>query len=171
LGPARRLVEPFAAPEAIPVATIVAPVIPIAIPMPLEGLTFAPRQADGFAFSHFAAGFRRATFTGAAFSARLAIKALTVLILLLDRLRRAEGITIRGRVEIIILVIAIIERAAHRSLLGLHRRSDQPIIVLGMLEITLGCHRITRKMRVARKLGVFLGDMLCGATHFHIRTV
>ncbi len=111
-------------------------------------------------------------FAGSEFAAlALAAGAEAAAVLLLHGLWRAKGETIRGRIEIVIIIVAIISQAGKRSLLGLHSRGDEAVIMLGMLEIALRRHRITGEMRIAGELGVFLGDVLGRAADFYIRTV
>jgi hypothetical protein len=50
-------------------------------------------------------------------------------------------------------------------------RGDDPVIVLGVLEIVLCSHRISACLRVAGKLAVFLGDMLSCAADLYVRSV
>jgi hypothetical protein len=51
------------------------------------------------------------------------------------------------------------------------RRGDQAEIMLRVLEIALLGNRIPGRLRVARKLQVFLGNVGRGASHFDIRSV
>src|SRR3954453_6656321 len=48
---------------------------------------------------------------------------------------------------------------------------DDAEIVLGVLEIVLGRHRIAARLRVAGELAVFLGDMLSRAADLHVRAI
>jgi len=48
---------------------------------------------------------------------------------------------------------------------------DQTEIMLGVLVVILGCHRITGPLRVTRKLNVFFCNMGSGAADFHVGTV
>lgn len=51
------------------------------------------------------------------------------------------------------------------------RCSDQAEVVLGVLIIILGGHRVTRSLRVTRELDVFFRDMRSGATDFDVGAV
>jgi hypothetical protein len=51
------------------------------------------------------------------------------------------------------------------------RCGDQAEIMLGVLEIALLRNRISRRLRIARKLQVFLGNVGRSAPHFDIRSV
>jgi hypothetical protein len=51
------------------------------------------------------------------------------------------------------------------------RRSDQAKVVLGVLIIILGGHRVARSLRVTRELDVFFRDMRSGAADFDVGTV
>jgi hypothetical protein len=51
------------------------------------------------------------------------------------------------------------------------RRGDQAEVVLGVLIIILGGHRVARPLRVTRELDVFFRDMRSGAADFDIGTV
>jgi hypothetical protein len=51
------------------------------------------------------------------------------------------------------------------------RRSDQAEVVLGVLIIILGGHRVARSLRVTRELDVFLRDVRSGAADFDVGTV
>jgi len=51
------------------------------------------------------------------------------------------------------------------------RGGDQAEIVLRVLEIVLGGNWISRRLRIARKLQVFLGNVGRGASYFDIRSV
>ena len=48
---------------------------------------------------------------------------------------------------------------------------DKPVVVLGVLQVAFRHDGIAARLRVARKLEIFLGDMLRGATNFHVRSV
>jgi len=161
--------EPIAIPIAImaTAAAIVAPAILTRGPR-LE-TTFATHARLRLAFATLAfAGL----ITGSEFATlAFATMAEAVAVLLLHGLRRTEGEAIRGGIEIVIIVIAIIGLAGEGGLLGLNGGSDEAVIMLGMLEIALSGHRITGEMGIARQLGVFLGNMLGGAAHLHIRTI
>ena len=51
------------------------------------------------------------------------------------------------------------------------RSGDQAIVVLGVLIIILGGHRVARRLRVARKLDVFLGDVRRISADLHVGSV
>ncbi len=51
------------------------------------------------------------------------------------------------------------------------RRRDQPKIMFGMLQITLGRDGIAGSLRIAGKLDIFFRDMMRGSTHLHIGAV
>ena len=48
---------------------------------------------------------------------------------------------------------------------------DDAAVVLGMLQIVLGEHRVAGRLRVAGERQIFLGDMRRGAADLHIRAV
>ncbi len=79
-------------------------------------------------------------------------------------------------------IVALVELASltffRRSLLTAlrHRlsslgRSDQSVIMLGVLQVVLGGDRIASSMGISRELKVFLGDMLRVSSNFHVGTV
>jgi hypothetical protein len=68
--------------------------------------------------------------------------------------------------EIVVAVLAVVRPEVLR--LGRH---DDAIVVLGVLEIVLGHHRVARGLGVARQLRIFLGDMGGVTAHLHVRTV
>jgi hypothetical protein len=51
------------------------------------------------------------------------------------------------------------------------RRRDDAQIMLGVLEVVFGRHRIAAGLRIAGELAVFLGDMLRRAADFDVRAV
>jgi hypothetical protein len=51
------------------------------------------------------------------------------------------------------------------------RRGDQAKIMLSMLVIIFGGDRIARGLRIARKLDIFLGDMIGRAADFHLGAI
>ena len=48
---------------------------------------------------------------------------------------------------------------------------DDAAVVLGVLQIVLGQHRVARGLRVARERQILLGDMRRRAPDFHVRTI
>jgi hypothetical protein len=48
---------------------------------------------------------------------------------------------------------------------------DDAAVVLGMLQVVLGEHRVAGRLRVASERQIFFGDMRRGAADLHIRTV
>src|SRR5262249_53333655 len=51
------------------------------------------------------------------------------------------------------------------------RGGDQAEVVLGVLIIILGGHRVARPLRIARELDVFFRDMRSGTADFDVGTV
>src|SRR5665648_820273 len=54
---------------------------------------------------------------------------------------------------------------------ALLRRHDDAVVVLGVLEITLGGHHVAGGQRVARERHVFLGDVRSGPADLHVGAV
>ncbi len=77
-----------------------------------------------------------------------------------DRLAEAR----RARTPRSVLDVA----AALRHLL-LAERHDDAVVVLGVLEIVLGQHRIARRLRIPRQRDVFLGDMSGSTAQLDVR--
>src|SRR5690606_28256584 len=79
----------------------------------------------------------------------------------------------RGETVVAILVeIILVAGIAHLRLWRLrHRRHDDAVVMLGVLEIVFGHHPIAGALRIARQRGVFLGDLLRGAANLHVRPV
>jgi hypothetical protein len=83
-------------------------------------------------------------------------------------LRRRKARVHLGHIVVEIgIVLPIRALAIHRLL----RRRHDAEIVLGMLEVVLGHHRVTARLRIARQLEVFLGDMGGIAAHLHVRSI
>jgi hypothetical protein len=61
--------------------------------------------------------------------------------------------------------------AALRERLCDLRRGNKPKVMLGVLQVILRRDRISPRVRVSRKLEVFLGDMMRVAAYFDIRSV
>src|SRR5262249_29697950 len=90
--------------------------------------------------------------------------------------RRAGGGLLGGT-----LVFHVVTKIVARFLLGpvirvglaelLLRRRDQPVVMLGVLEIIFSPDRIARRLRVARKLDIFVGDVRGRAADLHVRAV
>ncbi len=90
--------------------------------------------------------------------------------------RRSESIGDGGEVVALVEVpsVALSGRArltALRQGLSRLRRGDQPEVMLGVLQVVFGGDRIASRMRVSRKLKVFLCDVLRGASNFHVGAV
>ena len=51
-----------------------------------------------------------------------------------------------------------------------HGLGKQPGVMLGMLLKILGRHPVARQLRITRKLGVFVDDLLRRAAHFSFRS-
>ena len=51
------------------------------------------------------------------------------------------------------------------------RRCDQAEIVLGVLVVIFGRDRVAGALRVARKLDVFLGDVMSGSADLHVGAI
>jgi hypothetical protein len=157
--------ETIPAPVAVPITIMATAASAIIAAAMLLEAAFALRLRLGLAF---------ATLDFPALAFRLttgAIEAAAIRVRLLHGLRRAEGEAIGRGIEIIVIIIAFISRTAEGGLLGLHGGCDETVIMLGVLEIAFSRNRIAREMGIARELGVFLGDVLRGAAHFHIGTV
>src|SRR5216683_6566302 len=105
------------------------------------------------------------------------------------RLRRiARFVLTHERLAVILAVVeVVVSRTLRRAALALLRllivvvgvllaelflrSSDQAEIMLGVLVVIFGGDRITRALRVARKLDVFFRDMRGGATDFYVGAV
>ena len=119
----------------------------------------------------------------------IAIEAIAVLVarhlrLWLELLRMASaGIGILQKILRRLVVRLVVRTAfarlacmAIRALTMLRREllaigHDDAIVVLGVLQIVLGKHVVARRLRVARKSHVLLGNMSRSATDFHVRAV
>src|SRR5690606_25614367 len=82
----------------------------------------------------------------------------------------AEAVALLGVEVVALVVVRPLEAAVGRLQLRL-RRCDDAEIMFRVLEVILGRDRIAGSLGVTRQLAVFLGDMLGGATHLHVRTV
>ena len=74
-----------------------------------------------------------------------------------------------GRAALLMRLLLIVVRVLLTKLFL--RRGDQAEVVLGVLIIILGGHRVARPLRVTRELDVFFRDMRSGAADFDIGTV
>jgi hypothetical protein len=73
-----------------------------------------------------------------------------------------------------LFVALVLERARLVTVLfaqDLLRSSDDADVMLGMLVVIFGRHRVAARMGVTGQLTVLLGNMLRRATDFHVRTV
>jgi len=68
-----------------------------------------------------------------------------------------------------LLAVAVVALTRLMHLLAISH--DDPAVVLRMLEVVLSQHRIARRLGVARKGDVFLGDMRGRTANFHVRPV
>ena len=90
-------------------------------------------------------------------------------------LHRLAG-SLVGIVESFVAVVGL-SLAAFRTVIGilltelLLGRRDQAEIMLGVLVIILGGHRVARGHRIASQLHVLLGDVGCRSPDLHLRTV
>jgi hypothetical protein len=112
-----------------------------------------------------------------AFEARLML-----LMLMLAHLRLHVGLDIALVALVVAELVASIHRvepitgnaAVHTLATGAHlliaEGHDDAIVVLGMLEVVLGQHRIARRRRVACERHVFLGDVRRGSADLYVRT-
>ena len=98
---------------------------------------------------------------GVALLARLLVAVGTAigtgLILRLTTLRMRTS-TVRLRWRLLRLVVSLVGH-------------DQPIIVFGVLEVVLGHHAVSRRVRVAGQLKVLLVDVVGVAPDLHVRAV
>ena len=85
------------------------------------------------------------------------------------RLLLAPVVGARHRVLTFAVLILVFARA-ELLVLGLGG-GDQPVVVLGVLEIVLGHHAVAARLGVARQRRVFLGDLLRGSTNLDVGTV
>ena len=92
----------------------------------------------------------------------------------------AAGLRLHDAVVVVVeIVVGALFVAAVRALLLIGRvlpelflrRRDQTKIMLGVLIVVFRRDRIAGRLRVARQLNVFLGDMVGGAADFHVGTV
>ena len=74
-----------------------------------------------------------------------------------------------GRAALLMRLLLIVVRVLLTKLFL--RRGDQAEVVLGVLIIILGGHRVARPLRVTRELDVFFRDMRSGAADFDVGTV
>src|SRR5262245_21217637 len=89
--------------------------------------------------------------------------------------RRASGWLLRT------VFLHVVAKIVARFLLGpvirvglaelLLRRRDQSVRMFGVVEIIFGAHRIARRLRVARELDIFVGDVRGRATDLHVRPI
>ena len=103
------------------------------------------------------------------------LEGLLLLRLLLLRLLRCIGLAGEsvGRIVVTVVVAAVALVAEERRGLPelLLHRGDQPEVMLGVLIVVLGCDRIAGRLRIPRKLHVFVGDMRGSAANLHVRTI
>jgi hypothetical protein len=93
---------------------------------------------------------------------RLAVVLAVVEVVVSRALRRAALLAL---LRLLIVVVGVLLAEL------LLRSGDQAEIMFGMLVVIFGGDRITRTLRVARKLDVFFRDMRCGATDFYVGAV
>ena len=74
-----------------------------------------------------------------------------------------------GRAALLMRLLLIVVRVLLTKLFL--RRGDQAEVVLGVLIIILGGHRVARPLRVTRELDVFFRDMRSGTADFDVGTV
>jgi hypothetical protein len=74
-----------------------------------------------------------------------------------------------GRAALLMRLLLVVVRVLLTELFL--RRGDQAEVVLGVLIIILGSHRVARPLRVTCKLNVFFRDMRSGAADFNVGTV
>src|SRR5690606_29818670 len=98
------------------------------------------------------------------------------------RLFGTAAVGLGDMADILILVAVVIHVVVRHVPIALHalhvldrhlglRRGDDPVVVLGVLQVVLGHDAIPGALRVAGELGVLLGDLLRGAADLHIRPV
>jgi hypothetical protein len=98
---------------------------------------------------------------------------------LLEGLRRLRqtlghgGEPVGSVILLLVLNFRLLRRTpeAHGLLLRLLGRRDQPVVMLGVLEIVLRHHRVAGGLGVAGKLEIFFRDMLRGAPDFDVGAV
>ena len=93
---------------------------------------------------------------------RLAVVLAVVEVVVSRALRRAALLAL---LRLLIVVVGVLLAEL------LLRSGDQAEIMFGMLVVIFGGDRITRTLRVARKLDVFFRDMRRGATDFYVGAV
>jgi hypothetical protein len=93
---------------------------------------------------------------------RLAVVLAVVEVVVSRALRRAALLAL---LRLLIVVVGVLLAEL------LLRSGDQAEIMLGVLVVIFGGDRITRALRVARKLDVFFRDVRCGATDFYVGAV
>lgn len=83
------------------------------------------------------------------------------------------ALALNGLVVAFLVLVEAVAGIALRDLrtAGLLSAGDDPEIVLAVLEVVLGSHRIAARKGVARQLCVLVGDMLSGAADFDVGTV
>jgi hypothetical protein len=74
-----------------------------------------------------------------------------------------------GRAALLMWLLLVVVRVLLTKLFL--RRGDQAEVVLGVLIIILGGHRVARPLRVTRELDVFFRDMRSGTADFDVGTV
>ena len=74
--------------------------------------------------------------------------------------------TIHPAIELALLTLPV-----RQGLSGRQHRHHHAVIVLGVLEIILRADSVARRMRIARKLEIFLVNMRGAAAYLHIRPV
>jgi hypothetical protein len=118
---------------------------------------------------------------------RLVLRLLLRLLLRTVRLlvrRGLKRLTVRlvlsGLVAVIVIVVAAFHVGTLKRLLLLVRillreldlrRHDHAEIMFGVLQVPFGRDRIAGRLRVARQLCVFFGDVVRGAADFYVRAV
>ena len=104
-----------------------------------------------------------------------------LLLLLIGLLARRIGLgaaVVRLRIVAVVVALVVAARLSAFALLErlaltelLLRRRDQAEIMLGVLIVVFGGHRIARRGRVPGKLDVFLGNVIRGPADLHVRPV
>jgi hypothetical protein len=112
---------------------------------------------------------------------RLRLLLRTVRLLVRRGLKRLTvRLVLSGLVAVVVIVVAAFHVGTLERLLLLVRillreldlrRHDHSEIMFGVLQISFGRDRIAGRLRVARKLCVFFGDVMRGAADFYVGTV
>lgn len=174
---------------AVVLAVVVLPILLLAIIAPVIELAILVPALAVVTIVSVVAIFARLVI--ALLIVALLVRLITLLALLITLLlprlellliaRRVRLHAAVSRLRIVAFVVAFLAAtallAAFRSREGLGlaelllRRRNQAEIMLRVLIIVFGSHRIAGRGRVARKLDVFLGYMVCGAADLYVRAV